>query len=227
MKLKAAGLIRLIISSLGRLERFLYIPAQNQRVRPWFAAKGDEILRLDYDLQPDAVVLDAGGYKGQWSSDIFAKYLCRIHIFEPVADYARFVARRFEKNSKISVYALGLAGQTRKMQIAVCKDSSSVFRNGVDDTVEIQLVSAEEIFQELKINHIDLLKINIEGGEYELLEHLLETERVRHIKNIQVQFHDIFPDAKERMKKLQSELSQTHELTYQFMFVWENWRRKR
>lgn len=70
------------------------------------------------------------------------------------------------------------------------------------------------------------MKINIEGGEYELIEHFIESEFVKEIRDIQVQFHDFIPDAGVRMKKIQEELKNTHFLTYQYEFVWENWRRK-
>jgi hypothetical protein len=41
-------------------------------------------MRLEFDPSPDGVVLDVRGYEGQWASDIFARYGCRIHVFEPV-----------------------------------------------------------------------------------------------------------------------------------------------
>lgn len=67
---------------------------------------------------------------------------------------------------------------------------------------------------------VDLGKINIEGAEYELLEHLSSTGR-----DVQVQFHDFVPLAAERMARIQSGLGRTHRPTYQYRFVWENWRR--
>ena len=46
-------------------------------------------------------------------------------------------------------------------------------------------------------------------------------------KNLQIQFHDfIIDNAEERMKNIQNKLSKTHEITYQYNFVWENWKIK-
>jgi hypothetical protein len=39
---------------------------------------------LEYDLNADSVCIDIGGYEGQWASDIFGRYGCTIHVFEPV-----------------------------------------------------------------------------------------------------------------------------------------------
>ena len=76
------------------------------------------------------------------------------------------------------------------------------------------------------IERIDLMKINIEGGEYDLLEHLIKTGWIDKIINIQVQFHDFVENAEARMLAIQNDLAKTHELTYQYKFVWENWRLK-
>ena len=44
---------------------------QSQRVKPWLEIKGDQFLRLNYNLNPDSVVFDIGGYKGEFSTSIF------------------------------------------------------------------------------------------------------------------------------------------------------------
>lgn len=51
-----------------------------------------------------------------------------------------------------------------------------------------------EYINERQINKIDLFKINIEGAEYDLLECIILNGYILKIKNIQVQFHDFFPD---------------------------------
>jgi hypothetical protein len=43
------------------------------------------------------------------------------------------------------------------------------------------------------------------------------------VSNVQVQFHDFVPDAERRMRRIQEKLGKTHSLTYQYLFVWENW----
>ena len=74
---------------------------------------------------------------------------------------------------------------------------------------------------ENQIGPIDLMKINIEGGEYDLLDHLIDTGFVKNIRNIQVQFHDFVPDAVKRMSSIHGKLMRPHETTYQYLFVWK------
>ena len=54
-------------------------------------------LMLNYDLNENSLVFDVGGYKGQGASDIFSMYLPTIYIFEPRAEYAQAMEKRFKK----------------------------------------------------------------------------------------------------------------------------------
>lgn len=200
-------------------------PIQAKRVKPWFAANGDKTLRLDYALNANAVVFDLGGYEGEWAADIFCRYGCTLHIFEPYSVYCNNIKNRFAFNSKVFVHELGLAAVTSESTLSIDDNSSSMFKAG-DSSVGIQLLAANEFFAQHAISEIQLMKVNIEGGEYDLLDHLLDTGEINKIINLQVQFHDFVPGAAHRMKKIQQRLSETHEPTYQFEFVWENWRRK-
>lgn len=198
---------------------------QAKRCAPWFRDNGDKTLRLEYDLSDSSIVFDLGGYEGQWSSDIFSMYGCSIYIFEPVEIFANSIKKRFARNKKIYVFQYGLSDVSKSEKISVDADSSSIFKdNSLGE--EIHLVRAIDFIRENNISQIDLMKINIEGGEYDLLEHLLDSGFIEIINNIQVQFHDFFPDAEERMIAIQQRLEKTHSLTYQYPFVWENWRVK-
>jgi len=198
---------------------------QELRVQPWHAANGDATLRVDYDLSPTSVVFDIGGFEGDWAVQIAGRYGATVHVFEPVKEFADALRNRFAHNPKVHVHTFGLSGSNRSERIAVSAESSSVFKsNGNNQT--IRLVDIVEFLQEHRISQIDLMKINIEGGEYELLQRLLDYDFVRHIRDIQIQFHDFVEDAERRMKTIQRSLSTTHRLTYQFPFVWENWRRQ-
>lgn len=198
---------------------------QAKRAKPWFMINGDKTLRLNYgDLNEQSVVFDLGGYEGQWASDIYAKYNCFVFIFEPVIAFADDIKERFANNKKIRVFSFGLSSQNSVVNISLSANASSTYKANAKNTQQITLKSVQEFLQNENITSIDLMKVNIEGGEYDLLDSLIENGFINKIKNIQVQFHDFVPDAEIRMKKIQSQLSKTHETTYQYPFIWENWR---
>lgn len=210
---------------LSAAGRRIYRSEAERRIAPWFATHGDATLRLDYDLDASALVLDVGGFVGQWASDIHARSGCRVHIFEPCPEFAQPIARRFAQNERITVHPFGLARATGQAAFSVAGDRSSIYTNEQGQTI-VQLVDVVEFFQNNTITRVDLMKVNIEGGEFDLLERMLETGLVERVENIQVQFHDFMPNARERMEAIQRELAKTHVLSWQYTFVWESWKKK-
>lgn len=197
---------------------------QAQRCEPWFKINGDETLRLDYELNENSIVFDVGGYKGEFASAILNKYNCHVYIFEPIPTFFEIIAKKFSNNCKVHPYCFGLSDITTTQKISLLENSSSLFIDN-SNTLEIRIISAIDFINQCNLPFIDLFKVNIEGAEYPLLEGLIESNLVTKIKNIQVQFHDfIIPNASHRMHQIQEKLSKTHQLTYQYEFVWENWR---
>lgn len=191
----------------------------------WIAARGDETLRLNYNLNSNSTVVDAGGYKGGWTSAIWSTYSPTIYIFEPVKSYYDGIASKFSGNNKIKVHNSGLSNKDEEVEINVSTDSSSVYvGNGPKE--KIILIDFIKFVKDNNINKIDLIKINIEGGEYDLLETIIKNGYAENITDIQVQFHGFVENSIERRNLIRSELEKTHYLTYDFEFIWENWKKK-
>lgn len=198
---------------------------RQQIVADWKAQKGENRLRYEYDLPARPVVFDLGGFEGDWTSEIAARYQARIEIFEPHPVFADNIRKRFRSNSDINIHVFGLGARDEKLNLGTDAESTSTFKTQDKiSVVEVDLKKAKDFINQGNFQQVDLVKINIEGGEYELLEHLIEEGLITKFKELQIQFHHFVPDAMARMKSIQNELSKTHELTYQFEFLWENWR---
>lgn len=196
---------------------------QKKRCKPWFKINGDKTLRLNYDLSKSSIVFDLGGYKGNFAQEIYNRYLCKIFIFEPVKSFYKIIDDKFKDIPKVTTYPYGLANEDKELFISDSEDASSVFIDS-EGSEKIKLKSILNFNNNNNITHVDLIKINIEGGEYEVLEALLESGMISIFKNLQIQFHDfIIDNASERMENIQVQLAKTHKITYQYKFVWENW----
>lgn len=206
----------------------LKLRAQQERIDRWHEAKGDDVLRFaNYDLGPESVVLDLGAYHGQYGVEMFARYGCTVHLFEPCPPFADHIRYRLGKNPKFVLHEFGLASTTQTIALTIHEQGTSTFREGAEQ-VTGKLVRGADFFAEHRMEHVDVLKVNIEGGEYDILPHLIETGLVERIRHIQVQFHDdVVPNAEARMKKIQADLSRTHHIRWQHEWVWESWERNR
>jgi len=208
-----------------KIARTLYHPQPTVKQQAWdgFCRAGGEQLRFDYkDLNANSVVFDLGGYEGQWASDIYGRFRSKIYVFEVYTPFYNNIKQRFSRNQDIKVFNFGLASKDTTAQISVDEYSTSIFKKS-NDMVEIELKTAADFIIDNKIEKIDLVKINIEGGEYDLLPHLIATGTIKKIKDLQIQFHEFVPDAYDEMINIRKQLSATHYSTYQFDFIWENW----
>jgi FkbM family methyltransferase len=214
-----------MLKEIVRKVRNKYFPSEQQKeVKKYFADGGDAKYRYGYPLTPDSIVFDLGGYMGEFASKLFSMYLCKIYVFEPVTAYSKIIKDQFIKNPKIIVNNFGLGGRTRMELISINNDGSSIYIKS-EQREEILIKSIGEFIHNEQIETIDLMKINIEGGEYELLSNLIETGLIKNINNIQIQFHKISDNSDWEMKSIQDNLRNTHTLTFQFKYVWENWLR--
>jgi FkbM family methyltransferase len=192
----------------------------------WVRDRGDLVHRLDYSLNTTSTVWDVGGYEGQWASDIFARFGCRIDVFEPVPVAAEFIMRRFSSNPSVCIHAHALGAADGLVHLSLSGDASSVEPSvcrGKSLSVEVRDVV--NVWRSLDTTWIDVMKVNIEGAEYALLERLIATGLILQIGELQVQFHDFIPDAVRRRRAITKLLERTHVRTWCYEFVWENWKR--
>ena len=79
------------------------------------------------------------------------------------------------------------------------------------------------VIEDLDLQKIDLMKINIEGDEYKLMNHILKNEKITLTDQYQIQFHNFVEGAENKRTEIISELKKTHRRTWCYEFVWENW----
>jgi FkbM family methyltransferase len=189
----------------------------------WFKDNGDKTHRINYDLNENSIVFDIGGYEGGWSSDILEKYNCIIYIFEPIKEYYDIIVERFYGNNKVRVFNFGLSNKDEEVYISNNTASSSIHIEG-NHKEKIILLNINNFIENESLNSVDLVKINIEGSEYDLLDEVIKMDNQIKFINIQIQFHkNIVPDWNNRRNRIREELKKTHKLTYDYSFVWENW----
>ena len=205
-----------------------YIEKETMR---WERDGGDFELRFNYNLDENSIVFDLGGFKGNFSSDLYARMPCKIYIFEPIKKYHLIIKNRFKLNNMIKIFPYGLSDKTESNFIEIKGECSSTFINKYENyenkTIEkIKLFDIDEFIEEKNINKIDLMKINIEGGEYNVIQRLIEKNKVQNIKYLQIQFHILDKKSKIKRDYIRKLLQKTHNCEYCYEFVWENWIRK-
>lgn len=193
-------------------------------VKRWFKNDGDNTLRLDYPLDENSVVWDLGGYQGDFAAEINQRYRCHVYVFEPMPEFYEKCVARFVGNNKIHCLKFGLSNKAGWFDISNSDDASSFVRgNSASGGHQAELRTVIDMFDSLNVDHVDLLKINIEGGEYDVLPALIDTGLIKRVRFIQVQFHDFIPGAREKRDAIRTALGDTHVEMWNYPFVWESW----
>jgi FkbM family methyltransferase len=211
-----------------KLWRFYKIIILNDKmqynIREWHRNKGDETLRLNYPLYPESVVFDIGGYRGDFTEKIFKTHFCTVFLFEPIKTFYDICSLRFQGNKKITCHNFGLSSDNGEFIIRNEGSASSLLSNcSIGEKIEI--VDISKYIQENTIDNIDLMKINVEGAEYDILSRLIETGLIKKCNYLQIQFHDFVENATEKRNYLREKLSLTHKESWCFPFIWESWER--
>jgi len=180
-----------------------------------------ERLRCYFPLERHSLVLDIGGYTGEWASRMLDFYGCRMEVFEPVEEYAS-AARRTLIGTGAHVHEFGLGAVCEERLIQPDLDATQT-QPGEDGSLFVRMERAADAFERLSIRDADLMKVNIEGGEYELMPHLLDAGWLPRVRFLLIQWHRTGPW--QAIGSLRQRIEQTHELLWSFPWVWEAWQR--
>jgi FkbM family methyltransferase len=186
-------------------------------------ADGMERVRMQFPtIDATSVVFDVGGFQGNWATAVHDRHGAQVHIFEPHPAFAAQIAQRFHDTPAIILHPFALGSTEGTLNLSDDGDASSSFRStGASVTGRIEPVA--RFFAGHDIPRIDLIKINIEGGEYDLLPALAQAGILPRIGVLQVQFHLYSPDDIARREAIRATLAQTHTCDWCYDFVWEQW----
>ena len=146
-------------------------------------------------IQSDSIVYSFGiGKDITFDSGIMNNHNCKVYGFDPTPKSIEFINSTLA-NPLFVFFDFGLSKETKleKFFLPVNKKgvSGSIIMNETvneDDCIEVKMKNLEDVTMLLGHSHIDVLKIDIEGAEYEVLESI-DYSKIK-IKQILVEFHD-------------------------------------
>jgi FkbM family methyltransferase len=189
----------------------------------------DKILSEVAGLTGGGVVMDVGGDTGGWAMEIHERYKPRLYIYEPNPRSVEVLRERF-KGLNAEIFPFGLGSSNQTCQLSDDGMGSSVYEASLNydmaSKFDIRIRDVREVFDESNLAEVDLIKINIEGGEYDLLPRLIETGLVSRCRIIRVQFHDWYPNAFALRRNIVNRLAETHDVEWSYPMVWESWIRR-
>lgn len=161
-----------------------------------------EFLNEDIVLQSNSIVIDMGANIGEISS-IFSRMNCIVHSFEPTKETYDVLERRFSKNDNVFTYnkACWNKNETLKFYHHEWSEHNKIhWSNGnsllvkkrnvkEDDYEEVEAIDVAEFIFSLS-TQINLIKIDIEGAEIEVINHIIDSKAIDKVDKIICEVHD-------------------------------------
>lgn len=180
-----------------------------------------------FSLPPAPVIVIVGAYQGKamdFMGRLFRDYN-RIVGFEP-QEWAYMAAReRLDRRRQMWLMNAGLGPEhIDNAQMGEWHTDAASFVNTGPGTREQgtgTIAEADTALRAMNLSHIDLMIMNIEGGEYTLLPHLRETHWLERIDRLAVQWHLNLPGVpRDAMESELERLGERYELEYDNRPTW-------
>ena len=112
---------------------------------------------------------------------IIDRYRCKVHAFDPTPRSILFANKAIEDLPELRFYPYGIGIEDGKVSFYPPRDPSHVSYSahniqGTETYVEMEVLTLDSIQSTLGHEHLDLLKMNIEGSELSILEDLAERQ---------------------------------------------------
>ena len=157
-------------------------------------ANGSWNIILD-GLTSDSVILSAGvGHNISFELELIDKTGANIHVFDPSPTGIKTVKALSHTNISENIIFVpkaisGVSGYILLDPPDIAEEGSwkAASKHNTEGAIRIESVSLSDYCRNHEIEHIDLLKIDIEGAEYDVIDNLL-SEKLS-IKQICLEFH--------------------------------------
>jgi FkbM family methyltransferase len=142
-------------------------------------------------LGPDSVVYSVGiGRDISFDLSLIQRYGMTIHAFDPTPESLAWV-RSQSLPPELRVHELGLAGFDGTAEFAAAAEPSNIYYSMVQQpgarTIQGEVRTLDTLMAMLGHRHIDLLKIDIEGAEYDVIDQVVNAGTP--VSQLLVEFH--------------------------------------
>jgi len=151
-----------------------------------------------FQLDADPIIVDIGGYIGDFSL-FAAKYLNARHVivYEPTDENFKMLRQNIENNGyedRITAVNKAVSASDEViLNVQVSEDQeihASAYWYPEAEQRRLPSVTLPELFETHQLESVDLLKVDCEGGEYDIFPAVPDT-LFKRIKNIVFEYHPI------------------------------------
>lgn len=188
----------------------------------WFLMDRER-LKYSNTLNPTGLVVDIGAYLGDFTaklSDLNPDMSFK--LYEPIPEFSKKCLTKFSTNKNVEVFPFAVTADGRELHLHI--DGPRTKIDISQEHLVCSSLSVTDVFRELA--QVELLKMNIEGAEYECLFSLIESGDIYKINYLLIQFHDFKSSDVENYSNLIHFLEKDFVNLFRYKWIWEMWKIK-
>ncbi|MBB4806186.1 FkbM family methyltransferase [Chryseobacterium defluvii] len=181
----------------------------------WFGNQYGGFYIASGKLNKDSVVYSFGiGEDISFDKAVIEKFGCKVFAFDPTPKSIKWVKNNTDVPTEFNFFPFGIDDRSGDVEFMLPKNESYVSGSAIKQknvneqrVVKVPMKCLSDIVQDLGHTSVDLLKMDIEGSEYKIIENILNTPV--EIKQLLIEIHErFFEDGKDRTRKLLSLLEE-------------------
>lgn len=191
----------------ARLGKIAFIDIEYRTKKVWYGSDYGGFYVDPTHLNKDSIIYSFGiGEDISFDRAVIEKHGCQVFGFDPTPKSISWVEKQ-DLPAEFHFYPYGLGERTEHVKFHLPKNkahvSGSIFDHQLvsdEDYVSVPLKSFSDIIKETGHRTIDVLKMDIEGSEYVVLDSILESDI--QINQLLLETHErFFPDGKSKGKQ--------------------------
>jgi FkbM family methyltransferase len=145
-------------------------------------------------LQNAKVILDLGAHIGLFSvyASVLAAEGAKIYAFEPDERNFLIMKEHLKMNGvrNVQVKNVAVGAESGERELYLSEDSHNHSFIGVGEGKKVRAASLPDILRKNRLEKVDLVKMDIEGAEFEVME-ALTGEDFSKIKSFYIEYHEL------------------------------------
>jgi FkbM family methyltransferase len=166
--------------------------------KTWYGNKYGGFFVFQDLLNESSVVYSFGiGEDISFDESVINRHQCRVFGFDPTPKSIEWIKKHKQLSPRFIFFDYGIGDKSGPVEFRLPKNpdhvsGSFVSQNNVSESnlIQVEMKSLNDIISELGHTQIDVLKMDIEGAEYQVLDSILNASIP--INQLVVEFHDRF-----------------------------------
>ena len=188
--------------------RYSFMKKDRHCAERWYGTQYGGTIMNPKLLSKDSIVYSFGiGEDISFDLDVIRTHDCKVYGFDPTPKSIKWVESQ-ETPPNFLFYEWGISDKTGEVDFFLPKNTEHVSgslsnQSNIDlsNKVTVQVKTLKDIMNELNHTSISVLKIDIEGSEYEVIDEFMSNESIPIIPQLLIEYHGrFFPDGIQKTK---------------------------